>query len=72
MLNSHLPFLLCGCDVIYFHAIADRIGDTDEIVDRTYLHLYSSTSELLFCRILHNDTEKQLELHKHIQKRIPA
>jgi len=27
------------------HAIADRIGDTPEIVDRVYAHLYPDTSE---------------------------
>lgn len=29
------------------HAIADRIGDTAEVVDRTYAHLYPSTSEAI-------------------------
>lgn len=42
------------------HAIADRIGDTAEVVDRTYAHLYPNTSEAI---------ARELDKHKNgIQK----
>ena len=43
------------------HAIADRIGDTAEVVDRTYADLYPSTSDSI---------ARELDKHKNgIQKR---
>jgi integrase len=38
------------------HEIADRIGDTPEVVDRTYAHLYPSTSL---------DIARELDKHKN-------
>lgn len=49
------------------HAIADRIGDTPEIVDRTYAHLYPNTSEAIARELdkhkdgIANDKEKVVE-----------
>lgn len=49
------------------HAIADRIGDTPEVVDRTYAHLYPNTAEAIARELdkhkygIANDIEKSVE-----------